>query len=116
MKTNAKVYVMVDGDGRTAPRRIEMTTHDLKVWPEYFSDLLSGDKTFEVRKDDRGYAVGDTLRLREYAPGPDEYTGRDIERRVSYIISGSDVMGYAFGVQAGFVVMGLQPLPQPPGE
>ena len=85
-----------------------MATHDLKVWPDYFSAVDCGEKPFEVRKNDRGYQVGDTLRLREYAPGPDEYTGREIERTVTYLISGDDVMGYAFGVRSGFVIMGLR--------
>lgn len=85
-----------------------MTTHDLKVWPSFFTALLDGSKTFEVRQDDRGYQVGDVLRLREYSPGPDEYTGREINRRVSYLLSGDEVMGYAFGIKSGFVAMGLQ--------
>lgn len=84
-----------------------MAVHDLKVWPDYFAAIDTGEKPFEVRKADRGFAVGDTLRLREYEPGPDKYTGREIERRVSYVVSGDDVMGFAFGVRPGFVVMGL---------
>lgn len=85
-----------------------MATHDLKVWPDYFDAIDSGEKPFEVRKNDRGFAVGDTLRLCEYEPGHDRYTGREIERAVSYIISGDDPMGYAFGLRTGFVVMGLR--------
>lgn len=85
-----------------------MAEHDLKVWPGFFDAIDAGEKPFEVRKNDRGYQVGDTLRLREYAPGPDEYTGREIERTVSYLISGDTVEGYAFGLRAGFVVMGLR--------
>lgn len=81
--------------------------HDLKVWPDYFAAIDAGEKPFEVRRNDRGFAVGDTLRLREYEPGPDEYTGREVKRRVSYLISGDDAMGYAFGIRPGFVVMGL---------
>jgi hypothetical protein len=85
-----------------------MAEHDLKVWPGYFDAIDAGEKPFEVRKNDRGYQVGDKLRLREYAPGPDEYTGREIERTVSYLISGDTVEGYAFGLRTGFVVMGLR--------
>lgn len=81
--------------------------HDLKVWPDYFAALWDGTKTFEVRKDDRGFAVGDTLLLREYAPGPDEYTGGFLTRKVTYIIKGDDPMGYAFGVRTGFCILGL---------
>ncbi len=42
--------------------------HELKIRPEYFKAAKAGDKTCEVRKNDRGFKVGDTLRLREYQP------------------------------------------------
>jgi len=84
-----------------------MPKHVLKVWPDFFEAIHDGRKTFEVRKNDRGYHVGDVLVLREYAPGPDEYTGRYCERQVSYLISGDDPLGFAFGVKPGFVVMAI---------
>lgn len=31
----------------------------LKCWPEYFRDVKSGKKTFEFRRDDRAFEVGD---------------------------------------------------------
>lgn len=85
-----------------------MSEHDLKVWPDFFPALLDGSKPFEVRRDDRGFQVGDKLRLREYSPGPDEYTGREVSRIVTFMMSGNDIRGYAFGLQSGFVVMGLR--------
>lgn len=45
-----------------------MTTHTLKIWPQYFDAVASGRKTVELRRDDRGYAVGDTLVLQEWKP------------------------------------------------
>jgi hypothetical protein len=84
-----------------------MAEHDLKVWPEYFEAIASGKKPFEIRKNDRGYQVGDTLNLREYAPGPDEFTGFALRRTVSYMLSGDDPMGFAFGLRPGFVALGL---------
>lgn len=42
--------------------------HELKVWPDYFARLADGSKTFEVRKDDRGFQAGDELLLREWDP------------------------------------------------
>ena len=30
-------------------------THKLKTWPSYFQRVWTGEKTFEVRLDDRGY-------------------------------------------------------------
>ena len=44
----------------------EPMTHVLKCWPEYYEAVIGGEKTFEVRKWDRPYRVGDTLLLKEY--------------------------------------------------
>ncbi len=82
--------------------------HELKTWPEYYVPIISGEKTFEIRRDDRGFRVGDILRLREWrrlrivngiAEG--EYTGRETRCYVSYILSG-------VGLEPGIVCMGLQ--------
>ena len=50
--------------------------HDLKSWPDHFSEVWKGDKTHEVRRADRDYKVGDVVRLREFLPGRAVYTGR----------------------------------------
>lgn len=59
--------------------------HKLKTWPEYFEKVLSGEKTFEFRKNDRGFQVGDILILEEYSPTLQEYTGRKLKVLVTYI-------------------------------
>jgi hypothetical protein len=90
-----------------------VTQHDLKVWPPYFDPLADGRKPFEVRRDDRPFAVGDELILREWLPvagiGPlserGRYTGRALLRRVTYVLRGADAQ--AFGVAPGFAVLGL---------
>lgn len=38
-----------------------MTTHRLKIQEQYADAVLDGTKTFEIRKDDRGYEVGDEI-------------------------------------------------------
>lgn len=75
--------------------------HDLKVWPEFFDPLESGIKTFELRRDDRGFRVGDVLLLREWSRSAG-YSGRQLRRRVSYLICGP-----GFGLAPDFVCMGL---------
>ena len=42
--------------------------HNLKCWPDPWRQTRAGQKPFEVRKNDRGYAVGDVLRLWHWRP------------------------------------------------
>jgi hypothetical protein len=54
-----------------------VATHELKIWPEFYAAVASGIKPFEVRwGDDRPYAVGDQVNLREWDPAVGAYTGR----------------------------------------
>jgi len=87
-----------------------MKVHALKIWPDYFDAVASNIKTFEVRKDDRKFAVGDTLLLREWNPKSESYTGRELVRSVSYVMHGMGnvgVIGPARGISLGFVVLAL---------
>ncbi|MCI0184472.1 ASCH/PUA domain-containing protein [Sulfoacidibacillus ferrooxidans] len=65
-----------------------MQTHDLKIWPEHFRAVASGEKTVELRKDDRRYEVGDELLLHEYDPDTASYTGSECRRRITHIDHG----------------------------
>lgn len=80
-----------------------MSVHELKTTPVYFRAIVSGRKTFEVRKNDRGYRFGDTLRLREWNAEADEYTGREIAKIVSYVLTDDFP-----GLQPGWVAMGFK--------
>lgn len=77
-----------------------MSEHDLKCWPEYYAEVDAGRKTFEIRKDDRGFRVGDVLLLREYEPQSKTYTGRSCRRVVTYVTN--------FGQPSGYVVMAIK--------
>jgi uncharacterized protein DUF3850 len=59
----------------------EAMIHELKCWPEFFDALWNGRKTFEVRRNDRNYRVGDTLSLHEWVN--DHKTGRVINAVVT---------------------------------
>lgn len=82
--------------------------HALKTWPEFFDAVCEGRKTFEVRRDDRGFREGDILGLQRWEPERGDYTrdgtGHPIMRavRVTYVLPGGQ-----FGVEPGFVVLGL---------
>ncbi len=56
-----------------------------KVWPEYFQKVSSGEKNFEFRLADFECSSGDVLVLKEYDPKTKSYTGRSVERKVTYV-------------------------------
>lgn len=60
--------------------------HDLKILPSFYEDVIQHRKTFEVRKNDRPYAVGDFLILREYTPDRG-YSGRAVKAPIVYILN-----------------------------
>lgn len=62
--------------------------HKVKSWPSFFQATLAGVKTHDVRRmNDRDYQVGDTLRLMEFDPEQQRYTGRELSVRITYITS-----------------------------
>lgn len=77
--------------------------HDLKILPQYFQAVAEGRKTFEIRKDDRGFQAGDTVRLYEVAGAGFQKgvkpTGRECTAKIGY------VTGYE--QQPGHVVFSL---------
>ena len=56
-----------------------------KIWPENFEEVASGKKNFEVRLNDFDISEGDTLILEEWNPTEKAYTGRTIEKKVTYV-------------------------------
>ena len=83
-----------------------MTTHDLKIWPEFFRAVEAGTKRHEIRLDDRGFQTGDFVVLREWDPNAPEAarrTGREARYRVGHISKGHPLM-------EGWVVFSLLPL------
>jgi len=84
--------------------------HELKTWSAYFNEVLMGRKTFEVRKNDRDFKVGDILTLVEgdlwgdYPEGKRWFpTGRKLSRRVTAILHGGN-----FGIENGYCIMAIQ--------
>jgi hypothetical protein len=42
--------------------------HKLKIWPEYWAAVRSGEKTFEYRLNDRDYKQGDIVHMTYFDP------------------------------------------------
>ena len=88
-------------------------TIEKKIWPEYFEKILSGEKTYELRLADWECGPGDILLLREWDPILKNYTGRTLEREVSYVLKTKDIETLGMWTpeeieQYGFQVIGLK--------
>ncbi len=62
-----------------------------KTWPEQYEAMDNGSKTFDCRLDDFECNVGDSILFEEWDPIKSEYTGRSLEKRVTYILKTKEV-------------------------
>ena len=84
-----------------------MNIHEIKLRIEFCDAVFTGEKTFEVRRNDRGYQKGDLVHfiptsLDEY--GEPVRAAHPIDNRVyeiRYVING-------WGLRDGFVVFGIR--------
>lgn len=78
-----------------------MQHHELKLNTEYFGRVLSKQKTFEIRENDRDYQVGDQVRFMEFLPDKKEYTNYrgSLQVEITYVTS--------FQQKEGWIVFGF---------
>lgn len=92
------------------PRREGVAeVHDLKINPFPFGLVRAGKKLFEIRKDDREFRSGDTLRLWEYWPQSERFSGRVVEVTVTCALRDG------WGLKDGYVALGTTEPYIPPG-
>lgn len=75
---------------------------ELKILPEYYKQVRIHRKTFEIRKDDRDFEVGDILELREW--DGQNYTGHMTRREITYILRDAK----EYGLDDGYCILALQ--------
>lgn len=78
-------------------------THVLKTIPAYWDLVAAGDKTFEVRKNDRKFKVGDTVTLVRTIDSHAFVDVPALHFRIRYILAGGQ-----FGIEPGYVVLQLE--------
>lgn len=71
--------------------------HQIRLGESFFDDACSNVKSFELRKNDRDYKVGDILEMMEFADGRN--TGRMVRKLVTYILE-----DYT-GLEDGYCIM-----------
>ncbi len=64
--------------------------HDIKILPDFADAILDGDKTFEIRENDRGYQRGDGIRFTVTIPGKiaDDHPINKKLFEITYVING----------------------------
>jgi hypothetical protein len=60
-------------------------SHHLKSWPRFFRAIVAGERTHELRRNDRDFRVGDSLLLHEWDHDTEQYTGASCVAIVSSI-------------------------------
>lgn len=80
--------------------------HDLKTIQPHFNHMWNNLKTFEIRKDDRNFKVGDVVRLHEYDPQNKTYSNSQIIRLITHILRDAPELG----LMPGYCILSLKPL------
>lgn len=80
-----------------------MRIHELKILPKYFERVVNGEKTFEIRKNDRDFQTGDRIELKEFGYTKNKFTGRCVFGTISYIFHGGE-----YGLEQGYCVFSFK--------
>lgn len=78
--------------------------HELKIEATYLDRLCAGQKTFEIRFNDRDYQVGDYLRF----TSKDHFLGEGFNPLFEVVY----ISNYPQGLKDGWVVLGVKYLPE----
>ena len=73
-------------------------SHELKIDAQHLYDIHTGDKTFEIRINDRDFQLYQYIRLKQIIGG--DFTGKSLIVKIVYI---SDYMQ-----REGYVVLGIK--------
>lgn len=81
-----------------------VSTHEIKLNVKFCDDVLNGIKTFEIRKNDRNYKVGDLIKFLPWDPSSSKYAIHEVHDKtykIKYILSG-------YGLQDGYIAMVIE--------
>ena len=76
--------------------------HELKILKTFYDAIIYRTKTFEIRKNDRGFHIGDTLILKPVNDSGCYLTGyKAIECKVTFVLTD-------WGLKDGYVALGIE--------
>ncbi len=73
-----------------------------------YQAMLEGEKTFDVRRDDRNFQVGDIASQREFDYNRQTYSGRQADYLITYCLRGKEQPHLGIGLD--YVVLGVRPV------
>lgn len=83
--------------------------HQLKIESKYFTQIMTGVKTFEVRFNDRDFHAGDFLGLNEITDHPCNDKGERKETGRFLLVRVLNVFDNPVFVKEGYVIMSIMP-------
>lgn len=80
-----------------------------KTWPEYFQKILDGEKKFDLRVADFEASPGDTIIFEEFDPATQTYSGRTVEKKITFVGKTKDWKFFAKEdiEKYGYIIMSL---------
>ena len=84
-------------------------THQLKIRADFADRVLSGEKTFEIRKNDRDFQRGDEIIFQvvwlygSACEADEEHPLNGKTYTITYVLSG-------WGLKKGYVALGIKPV------
>jgi len=63
-----------------------MKTHYLKTVQPFFTEVKNGTKTFELRRNNRDFQVGDEVYLQEYDLTTNSFSGLEVRANITYVL------------------------------
>jgi len=80
-----------------------MKIHELKCWQVYYEALENGSKTFEYRKNDRNFQVGDMLSITLFDPAKNTlFKNHILYFIITYILQG------VMNLPNGYCILGIK--------
>jgi len=77
-------------------------THELKILPENYEAVMYGIQTFDGRKNDRGFQLGDYIKYKECTRK--NFTGRELMVEITFIAMDAPT----FGLKMGYCAIGFK--------